>query len=285
MKRVAIFGSAGYLGRQLTHFFRERGVETAGFDRPDCDVTDAAFWASFDPARYDAILFFAGLTGTERGFAEAETYLSVNEGGLLRLLNRLAPLGAAAPKLVFPSTRLVYRGGDAALAEDAPKETKTIYAVNKLACEGYVAAYANRFGLRAAVCRICVPFGSLVPGEASYGTIGFFQKQVAAGQPISLFGGGLVRRTFTHVADICRVVAFLAEEPVEGVYNIGGHAYSLREVAEKVAAGSPGGVRAAPWPREAELLESGSTVFDSSKLDAAWLRLCGKPLTYDQLLS
>ena len=285
MRNVAVFGARGYLGRQLAVHFGRRGVACSAFDLPECDVTDAAFWRRFDPTAFDAVLFFAGLTGTERGFAESAAYLSVNEGGLLRLLDRLAPLGAAAPKLVFPSTRLVYRGSESPLDEDATKETKTVYAVNKLACEGYVAAYANRFGLRAAVCRICVPYGSLDDSDASsYGTIGFFMRQVSEGRPVELFGGGEVRRTFTHVADVCRAAELLADSDLEGVYNVGGHAHSLREVAESLA-GSAAGVRSVAWPPAAERLESGSTVFDSAKLDAAWLARRGTPMTYRDVLS
>lgn len=284
MKSVAVFGAKGYLGRQLSAYLARRGVACAAFDLPACDVTDAAFWTGFDPTAFDAILFFAGLTGTERGFSESAAYLSVNEGGLLGLLNRLAPLGAAAPKLVFPSTRLVYRGSESPLDEDAPKETKTVYAVNKLACEGYVAAYANRFGLRAAVCRICVPYGSLDAGDYSYGTLGFFMRRVAEGRPVELFGGGTVRRTFTHVADVCRAVELLADSDLSGVYNVGGHAHSLREVAESLA-GSAAGVRDVPWPEAAARLESGSTVFDSAKLDAAWRRLRGEAIAYRDVLT
>lgn len=267
MKHIAIFGAKGYLGKQLAHYFRQKGMCCQEFDIPECDVTKTGFWEGFDPSTYEAILFFAGLTGTEKGFDEAQQYLLVNEGGLLHLLKKLAPLGAAAPKIVFPSTRLVYKGADKPLPEDAEKETKTVYAVNKLACEGYIAAYANRFGIRAAVLRICVPYGNIISSDYSYGTIGFFLKQLSAGKPIALFGGGVVRRTFTHVADICRAVEFLAGSPETGIFNLGGDDYSLAEAAALVADKKGGSTATVPWPSAAQLIESGSTVFDSSRLD------------------
>jgi len=268
MKDIAIFGAKGYLGSQLAFYFKQKSCVVDEFDIPECDVTKGEFWHAFEAEKYDAILFFAGLTGTEKGFTDAPTYLAVNELGLLNLLMKLVPLGPKAPRIVFPSTRLVYRGSDEPLKEDATKETKTVYAVNKLACEGYLAAYHNRFGIPYNVLRICVPYGNLISTEYSYGTIGFFLKQISAGKPISLFGGGIVRRTFTHVEDICRAVEALSAGVLNGVYNVGGTDLSLYECATLVATRHQGSVESAEWPDSARLIESGSTVFDAGKLAA-----------------
>ena len=263
--KLAIFGSKGYLGSQLCFWFSQKGYETDGFDMPECDVTDSAFWQGFKPDDYEGILFFSGLTGTDRSFEEAEKFLLVNELGLVKFLSKLSVLGAAAPKVIFPSSRLVYKGKDAPLVEDDEKETKTVYAVNKLACEGYLKAYGNMYGIPYAILRICVPFGSLVDGERSYGTIGFFERQAKGGNPISLFGGGQVRRTFTHVEDICKAVLALLKNG-KGVYNMGGADMSLKEAAEPIARQYGVEVRSAPWPQTALRLESGSTVFDGRRL-------------------
>ena len=263
--RLAVFGNKGYLGSQLEFWFSGRNHAVAGFDLPECDVSDQAFWRSFRPSDYDAILFFSGLTGTEKSFDGAESFLSVNELGLLGLLRTLAPLGKSSPKVVFPSTRLVFKGSASPLREDDPKETKTPYAVNKLACEGYLSAFGNRYGIPYAVLRICVPFGSLVPGGSSYGTVGFFERAAAGGKPIPLYGGGSVRRTFTHVRDVCAAVETLAVSG-SGAYNLGGEDLSLREAALRIAAKHGVGVVDVPWPAADAIVESGSTVFDGTKL-------------------
>ena len=267
--KVALFGSRGYLGTQLAYDFSRRGAEVEGFDIPECDVTDYSFWNGFEPAGYDAILFFAGKTGTEKSFVEADSFCAVNELGLLGLLKRLAPLGAKAPKVIFPSSRLVYRGVENALKEDAPKEAKTVYAANKLACEHLLQAYHVRYGLPYSVVRICVPYGSLVSSDYSYGTIGFFMKQAEKGGPITLYGDGKIRRTFTHVGDISEAVYRLSQSDATGAFNIGGTTYSLGEVAQMIANRKGVGVSFIPWPDLAHLLESGSTFFDAAKLAAA----------------
>ena len=265
--KVALFGSNGYLGTQLAYDFGRRGVEVVGFDVPACDVTDSSFWERFEPSAYDAILFFAGKTGTEKSFVEADSFCAVNEMGLLGFLKRIAPLGEKAPKVIFPSSRLVYRGTENALKEDDPKEAKTVYAANKLACEFLLQAYNIRYGIPYSVVRICVPYGSLVSRDYSYGTIGFFVRQAANGGPITLYGDGTIRRTFTHVGDIAEAVHRLASSDAIGVFNIGGHTYSLGEVAGMIARQKKIAVEFVGWPDIALRLESGSTCFDSTKLD------------------
>lgn len=265
--KVALFGSNGYLGTQLAYDFVRRGVEVVGFDVPDYDVTDFSFWERFEPSTYDAILFFAGKTGTEKSFLEADSFCAVNEMGLLGLLKRIAPLGENAPKVIFPSSRLVYKGTESALKEDDPKEAKTVYAANKLACEFLLQAYNVRYGIPYSVVRICVPYGSLVSRDYSYGTIGFFVRQALNGGPITLYGDGMIRRTFTHVGDICATVAYLMQNDANGIFNVGGGNYSLAEVARLIAQKKGVEVAFVPWPDVAQRLESGSTCFDSTKLD------------------
>lgn len=267
MTRIALFGGNGYLGSQLAAYFGARGTGYAVFDMPSFDVTRSDCWDSFKATDYSTILFFAGMTGTEKSFVEAERFLDVNEHGLLNLIVRLAPLGARAPKVIFPSSRLVYTGADHLLTEDAPKEAKTVYAANKLACEYLLQAYHVRYGMPYAVVRICVPYGNIVSANYSYGTVGFFLKQAEKGGPITLYGDGSLRRTFTHVADICMAVEGLIRSDATGIFNVGGQDMSLLDVARLVAEKKRVEISFLPWPSTARALESGSTVFNSSRLE------------------
>lgn len=268
VRRRALFGSRGYLGTQLSEACRAAGDDFDGYDLPEADISDDSFWRKFDPAEYSSILFFAGLTGTAKSNASRELYEKVNVAGLEKLLARLKPLGRHAPKVVYPSSRLVYRGADAPLPEDAGKEAKTVYAETKIVCERMLEDAAREWGLRYAVTRICVPYGSVAPSARSYGTIGFMLSQAREKGCVTVYGDGGLRRTFTHVSDICRIVRALADGPWSGVYNIGGCDRSLLDVATLVSDRTGATVEHVPWPAEALALESGSTVFDSSRLDA-----------------
>jgi len=261
----------------MVHFLRQAGHGVQAYDLQEIprdtgtpyqrlDVAAASDWEAFDD-RVEAVFFFAGLTGTDQGFAQAERYVQVNEGGLLHLLERIRATGRSI-KVIFPSTRLVYRGSEGPLSEEAPKETKTIYAVNKLACEHYLAAYHNAFGIPYAVLRICVPYGNVLSDGYSYGTIGFFLRMAREGRAITLFGGGMQKRTFTHVADIYTACARIADrnDIVAGLFNIGGEAFALHDIAVMIADTFGATVESAEWPAGALKLESGDTVFDDAKL-------------------
>ena len=74
MTRIALFGGKGYLGSQLAAYLSAQGTACDVFDIPAFDVTRAECWESFHAADYSAILFFAGMTGTEKSFTDAERF-------------------------------------------------------------------------------------------------------------------------------------------------------------------------------------------------------------------
>src|SRR5690606_18112144 len=97
------------------------------------------------------------------------SFVNVNEIGLLHLLNHLSRF-ARMPKIVFPSTRLVYKGVKGTpLAEEAEKEFKTVYASSKYNGEQYLRMHSNLFGLDYTVFRVCVPYANLTARALSYG--------------------------------------------------------------------------------------------------------------------
>ena len=279
-KRIAIFGASGYLGRHLLKVLTEGGdcacvaYDVAPTDDRlpceyhSCDVTMSEFWKSFKPEDYDVIIFLSGLSGPERSFTEADKFVRINQLGLLGLLDKLAPLGRKAPRIVFPSSRLVYAGGGM-VTEESPVFARSIYAATKIACEQMLSAYHARYDLPYVVLRICVPYGNLF-GEYSYGTIGFFVKQAIAGKPITVYGDGSCRKTYTHINDLCGIFKrVIAADCPGGVYNVGGHDYTLSEVAKMVAEKFKGKVEHIPWPDAAERVEMGDISLSVRKLQGA----------------
>ena len=278
MKTSLLIGSNGYLGRHLSVFLDKNGIENQNFDiHPSAfegiknyrqfDITKIASFQNLDP-NIDFIFLFAGLTGTADGFDKYRDFVKVNELGLLNLLEWVRSSGSKA-RIVFPSTRLVYKGRkNYSLKEDDAKETKTIYALNKLAAENLLWMYQNAFGINYTVFRICVPYGNIFGGAYSYGTVGFFLDKATKNEDIILFGNGSIRRTFTHVEDICRNFydAILNEGSKNQVFNVGGENLSLLEAATLVASKFDVGINFMPWPEMALKLESDDTVFDDSKL-------------------
>lgn len=272
MKKYAVIGANGYIGRHMAYFLRKNGHEVLCYDvaGDDCIKVDLANRKEIDRVNFDVdgIFMFAGLTGTLAGFDRYEDFVTVNELVLLNLLNaiRLSPF---RPRVVFPSSRLVYKGDEHALKETDNKETKTIYAVNKLACEGYLYAFANCFSIPYTIVRICVPFGNLLSEDYSFGTLGFMIRQAKTKQEISLYGNGSVKRTFTSMGDLCHQIlcAALSDRGENEIFNIGGVTYMLKDVASEVAKRYGAKISYVDYPERDFLIESGSTFFDSSKIE------------------
>lgn len=274
--KAAVIGGKGFIGKHLEYYLQKNGHQVKSYDLVDVeedgysriDMTDADSIASLD-LDVDYIFMFAGLTGTYAGFDAYEKYVTINEMALLNLLDAIRK-SPYRPKVVFPSTRLVYKGYDKPLKEVDEKESKTIYAANKLACEGYLQAYHDSFDIPYTVFRICIPYGNLLSTDYSFGTVGFFIKQAKAGKDITLYGGGTIKRTFTHMEDLCRQVIEGALKPESNgeIYNIGGETLSLHDAAEIIARKYGVNVTAVPWPERDLRIESDHTYFDDTKIQS-----------------
>ena len=276
MMKAAIIGSCGYIGQHLSFYLKRRGFDIKKYDILPCEddnyiqinMTDIKSVTQID-LNVDYIYMFAGLTGTYAGFDAYEKYIKINEIALLNLLNAIRN-SEYRPKVIFPSTRLVYRGYDKPLKEEDEKESKTIYAVNKIACEGYLQAYHDSFSIPYTVFRICIPYGNMLSTDYSFGTVGFFIKQAKSGKDITLYGGGTIKRTFTHMEDLCYqiVEGALKKESDGHIYNVGGETLSLRQAAEIIAKKFGTNVVDVPWPEKDLRIESDHTYFDDTKIQA-----------------
>ena len=281
MSKCAIIGSKGYIGKHLEYYLKQKKNDVVCYDVVEsedvnyhrCDLTDFESVRRIIDLKVDYIFMFAGLTGTYVGFDKANIFVNVNEMGLINLLNCIRE-SKYRPKIIFPSTRLIYKGADKALKEDDEKETKTIYAVNKIACENLLYAYRQNFDIPYTIFRICVPFGNMFSDDYSFGTIGFFIRQASNDRRITLYGDGSIKRTFTSMHDLCKQIVEVGMERVSDgeIYNIGGHTYSLRNAAEISASYYKAGISFISLPERYLGVESVSTYFDSSKIE----RVMGK---------
>ena len=276
MKKIGVIGANGYIGKHIVSYLqRYYDVNVDSYDIvAECDLpnyhkvnlTDKESIKGLN-LDLDYIFMFAGLTGTYNGFNEYQKFISINELGLLNLLDAIKN-SEYRPKVIFPSTRLVYKGIDKSLKEDDLKECKTIYAANKLACEGYLQAYHDSFDIPYTIFRICLPYGNLLSTDYSFGTVGFFIRQAKAGKDITLYGGGNIKRTFTHMEDLCyQIIEGSFQHESNGqTYNVGGETLSLHDAAEIIAAKYGTKVTEIPWPERDLRIESSHTYFDDTKI-------------------
>ena len=272
--KCIVIGGKGYFGKHLVYYLQRRGLtvqiydvqESNEFGYKKIDITYPESIAEIN-LNVDYIFMFAGITGTFAGFDKYQVYNAINEVGIMNLLDAIRK-SPYRPKVIYPSTRLVYKGIDKPLKETDEKESKTIYAVNKIACEGLLQAYKVSFDMPYAVFRICIPYGNILSTDYSFGNVGFFIKQAKAGNDIMLYGGGTIKRTFTHIEDICyQIVEGAFNEASNGeIYNVGGETLSLKEAAEIVASKFGTKVVDVPWPERDLRIESDHTYFDDAKI-------------------
>lgn len=283
--KVAIVGANSYIARNLLHVIKklkpECKVKLYDYTETHVDgesnyikinILDRKSVSKID-MNCDAVFMFAGKTGSTEGFDNYDTFVNVNEIGLLNLIDEYRMQKSMA-KIIYPSTRLVYKGSDKPLAEDAPKEFKTIYSINKFACEQYLEQYSQIYGVKYCIFRICIPYGTLIPGASSYGTISFMLNMASEGKNITLYGNGSTRRTFTHIEDVCTnlIDGAFSDKCVNDVFNIGGEDMSLKKVAELIAREYGVKVENVPYPDIAKMIESGDTVFNAGKLANTGIR-------------
>ncbi len=281
MKKVAVLGANGYIARNLIYVLKRDypDFELALYGREKqfvdgegnycvIDMTDAESVKSID-LDVDIVFMFVGRTGSANGFDEYDSFIDINERTLLNLLSEYRRQRSKA-RIIYPSTRLVYKGKTGAQKEDAEKEFKTVYAINKFACEQFLEQFHRVYDVQYTILRVCIPYGTLIPEASSYGTAEFMLAKATKGENISLYGDGSVRRTLTYMDDLCvtMIKAAVSESCANDVFNVGGEDYSLKEMAEQIAQKYGVGVDYVPWPDVALKIESGDTVFDSSKLDS-----------------
>lgn len=281
MSKIAIIGANSYLARNFILSLKLKNENNfLLYDIQENQVDDEQDYFQIDFKNPDSlkkidfkcqlIYIFSGITGTSNGFDVYDKFIEINEIGLLNVLSEYRNQNSEA-KIIYPSTRLVYKGQQGRLKENSEKEFKTLYAMNKYACENYLQMYHRMFGVKYTILRLCIPYGTLLPDTSSYGTIDFFTSLGTQGKDLTIYGDGSQRRTLTHITDLCDVLYLAGLDPscINDIYNIGGDAeISIYEIVKIMASKYSVGIKSIEWPDSALKLESGDTVFDSHKLDS-----------------
>lgn len=276
--KIAVIGANSNIARNFVYANANK-AEFALYDYQDEHIDGSSNYKQIDlsdiesikkiDCEVDVIYYFVGLTGGLTDLSRTKDSISINQIYLVNLLNRLSEIQFKG-KFIFPSTRLVYKGKETPLVENSEIELKTAYGISKYACEKLIEMYNLLRDLQYVIVRICVPYSTLVPSAKSYGTMEFFMSKALKNEDITIYGDGAQRRTFIHMGDLVEVLFLCGtnERIKNDIYNIGGQDCSLAKAAEIVAKNTAVKVVNVEWPEESLKVETGSTVFDSKKLDA-----------------
>lgn len=282
MKTVSIIGANSSIARNFYYYLKPLpNIKIYLYDRQEklIDETEDEYhqidFSDKNSMREicfhcDFLYIFTGKTGASKGFQEYESFLSINELILLRILDEVVNQNAKC-RIIYPSSRLVYDGEQIMpLKENDRINPKSIYAINKIAAEQYLKLYHKVYGIDYTIFRIAIPFGVLNPRISEYGMVASLVNQAKNNKTITLFGKGESVRTFTHISDICHVLweGSIAKETCNEIFNIGGHVYSLNELVKRIVKVYPAEIVSVDWPKLEKDVEVINGWLDSSKLDS-----------------
>lgn len=278
MARFLVTGGVGFIGYHVTRALLARGEDVVVADdfsdrpypREEKLRNEADLRAEFPRVRVEracvtdrtamaplvgdaeAVMHLAGLAGVRPSFGDPVRYTRVNVEGTAVVQELARERGIE--RFLFASSSSVY--GNATplpAAEDAPAVApESPYAASKRGAELVASSICrNAPEMRCAALRFFTVYG---PRQRPEMAITRFMRAAIAGQPITLFGDGSMRRDFTHVDDIVGgVMAALDAKGSPGfrVYNLGsGAPIDLRSLVEAIAAtvGTRPRIESAPVP-------------------------------------
>ena len=289
---VLLTGAAGFIGYHVAEALLARGERVIGLDnindyydvrlkqarlarldgkpgfrfhRMDVSDREAVHGLVRAEPSIDAIVHLAAQAGVRHSLVDPYAYVQSNVMGHLVVLEaaRLLP---NLRHLVYASSSSVYGANDALpFSETDRVETPlSVYAATKLADELLSHAYAHLHGLPQTGLRFFTVYGPWGRPDMAYYS---FARAITAGEPITLYDGGTLRRDFTYIDDIVAGVVGCLDHPPAAlpparVLNIGNHRSELVSTLVALlesALGRRALVREAPRPK-ADVTETFASV-------------------------
>jgi UDP-glucuronate 4-epimerase len=266
--RLLLTGAAGFIGSHAAQAFLAQGAQVVGVDNlndyysrtlkqdriarlqshPRFTFVEAdlgqqgALRDRFPNDAFTHILHLAAQAGVRHSIERPFAYEHSNLAGHLEVLE-FARHATGLRHLVYASSSSVYgdRTNGPFREDDRCDAPASLYAATKKACELMSETYARLYGLPQTGLRFFTVYGRWGRPDMAYW---MFTQKVLTGQPIDVFGGGVLERDFTHIDDIVAVLPTILQNPPttsppHGVYNLGNSkptsVNSLIDTIEKAA--------------------------------------------------
>lgn len=240
--RVLVTGGRGWIGRAVCKALEQRGHAFYVYDRHDGhDVADAEV-VEAAVVDVDHVIHLAGVLGTHELFADPVGAVQANVLGSLHVTRACLAAGVGLTEITMP------------------RVNPSLYAATKACAMDIAEAYREAEGLRVSYVRAYNAYG---PGQAYGGDhpqkiVPTFARAAWAGDPLPVWGDGLLLTDLVHVDDVARMLVEATAFTDGQVFDAGtGHAQSVLAVANRVlgVTHGPSKVEHLP-PRPGERLKS-----------------------------
>ena len=245
MKRVLITGGAGFVGSHLAETLLERNYEveivddlsTGGIENIAHLKGNTGFRYVLDSVmnrslllelvdRADMIFHLAAAVGVrlivEEPVRTIETNIRATELILELAARKQKPLLLASTSEVYGKLDKPVFGEEDDLVMGPTSRARWCYAASKIVDEFLAKAYFKEKGLPSVIVRLFNTIGPRQTGQ--YGmVVPNFVRQALSGQPLTVYGDGTQRRSFTWVGDVVGAMVQLLENPKAygEVFNLG----------------------------------------------------------------
>jgi UDP-glucose 4-epimerase len=244
--RVLVTGGAGFIGSALANRLAADNdvvaVDDCYLGTPEnldeaVEFVEASVLDDDLPTDVDVVFHLAALSSYAMHEEDPTRGARVNVEGFVNTVDQARRDGCE--RVVYASTSSIYGSRTDPSPEDMPVSVNTGYEASKLARERYGEYFRNHYGLDVAGLRffsVYQGYGGSEEHKGEYANvIAQFADDIANGRPPKLYGDGTQTRDFTHVSDIVRGAERVADERLNGVYNLGtGEAYSFNTVVDRV---------------------------------------------------
>ncbi len=186
--------------------------------------------ALFAKYRFPTVVHLAAQAGVRYSIGHPHAYVDANLEGFLNVLEGCRH--SACRHLIYASSSSVY-GANTKVpfsVEDKTDHPISLYAATKKANELMAYSYSHLYRLPVTGLRFFTIYGPWMRPDMA---IFLFAKAIVDGTPIKLFNHGKMRRDFTHIGDVTRVISKLvdripADNPAAAnaparIYNVGNH--------------------------------------------------------------
>ena len=253
---ILVTGAAGFIGFHVARQLLAEGRDVVGLDSLNnyydpalkqsrlnilcansrfgfvqTDLADRPSMAQlFAEHRFAAVIHLAAQAGVRHSIEHPHAYVDSNLEGFVNVLEGCRHNGCR--HLVYASSSSVY-GANTKLpfsVDDRTDHPISLYAATKKANELMAYSYSHLYRLPVTGLRFFTIYG---PWGRPDMAIFLFAKAIIEGTPIRLFNDGKMRRDFTHIDDVTRVVLRLVDRiPEDGegagraparIYNVGNH--------------------------------------------------------------